>query len=361
MSVLLCQCSLLYRSLRIFSRLSVKFKSNDQRVFSGIQPSGIPHIGNYFGAIRKWKEFQDNGYDCIFSIVDLHAMTMDYNAETLRENIFMMTACLLACGIDPEKCILFLQSKVPQHTQLAWILGCLTTLPRLSRLPQYKEKTEKLKDIPLGLYIYPVLQAADILLYKSNIVPIGDDQIHHIQLTQHLARVFNNKFQNIFPYPEPFYDSKAARVRSLKYPIKKMSKSEINPINRIDLTDSPELIRKKFKTALTDFTSAVTFDPVARPGVSNLITIHSLFSGMSIQEICAQSEGIETADYKLIIAECAIEVLKPIQKKIQEFISDKSYLCEVLNKGSEKATLIAKQTIEEVSQVTGVNTLLKNM
>ncbi|XP_023223090.1 tryptophan--tRNA ligase, mitochondrial-like isoform X2 [Centruroides sculpturatus] len=283
-------------------------------------------------------------------------MTTDYNAEILRENIFTMTACLLACGIDPEKCILFLQSEVPQHTQLAWILGCLTTLPRLSRLPQYKEKTEKLKDIPLGLFIYPVLQAADILLYKSNVVPIGEDQIHHIQLAHHLAHLFNNKFQNIFPYPKPFYDVKVARIKSLKFPDKKMSKSEINPIGRIDLTDSPELITKKIKRAVTDFTSEVTFDPKIRPGVSNLITIHSLFTGLTVEEICARNEGIETAQYKLILAENIIEVLKPIQKKIQEFMTDKSYLCEVLNKGTEMAKSLAMQTIEEVSQIVSLNT-----
>ncbi|XP_015917495.2 tryptophan--tRNA ligase, mitochondrial [Parasteatoda tepidariorum] len=325
-----------------------------QTIFSGIQPTGVPHLGNYFGAIKKWSDLQNEGKNCIFSIVDLHSITLPQDPLQLKYNIHLMTACLLACGINPDLCILFLQSQIPQHTELAWILGCLTTMPRLAHLPQYKDKSSSLENIPLGLFVYPVLQSADILLYKSTHVPVGEDQIQHIQLTQHLVKVFNNKYGKIFPVPEALIDETCARVKGLREPDKKMSKSDKNFKNRIDLTDSPDIITKRIKEALTDFTSGVTYDMEKRPGVGNLILVHSLCSGKSFEEICKDSESLDTGQYKLVVAEAVIEHLKPIQEQIKRIMSDRGYIERILKTGSERAIEIASKTMNEVKTSVGL-------
>ncbi|XP_066991832.1 tryptophan--tRNA ligase, mitochondrial [Anabrus simplex] len=334
---------------------SSEFKLWSQRIFSGIQPTGNLHLGNYFGAVQRWVELQDSGKDVIYSIVDLHSITLPQDPEELRSNILKVAATLIACGINPEKSILFQQSKVRQHTELCWILGCRTTMPRLAHLPQFKEKSSALKDVPLGLYVYPVLQCADILLYRATEVPVGEDQVQHLQLAQHLARNFNNQYGAVFPIPKALVgDSHTSRLRSLRDPLKKMSKSEPDPRSRINLTDTSDSILEKCKKAVTDFTSALTFNPEERPGVSNLITIHSLLSGKSPQEICNECASLDTGRYKLVLAEVIEEKLKPIREETVRLMADPVYLKTVLEKGSEKASLIAEETLLDVKNRVGL-------
>ncbi|XP_055902444.1 tryptophan--tRNA ligase, mitochondrial [Eupeodes corollae] len=327
-----------------------------RKIFSGIQPTGSLHLGNYLGAVQKWAELQNSGEDVTYCIVDLHSITVPQDPEKLRNNIIQMTATMLACGIDPNKSTLFLQSTVKEHSELNWILGSLTTIARLRHLPQYKDKTQKMKEIPLGLFLYPVLQAADILLYKTTHVPVGEDQVQHIQLTQHLGSLFNNRFGTTFPDCHAIIDRKeAARIRSLRDPSKKMSKSDPEVKSCIYLTDEPDVIVEKIKKAVTDFTSEVTYDPENRLGVSNLVAIHSLVSnGKTPEEICKDVQGIDTGKYKMVVAEAVIEHLKPIRTKINEYLKNPSELVYILDDGREKARTIAEETMAEVKQKVGL-------
>ncbi|XP_065201767.1 tryptophan--tRNA ligase, mitochondrial [Planococcus citri] len=341
---------------RKYSNVATAETTWPERILSGIQPTGVLHIGNYFGAVKNWVELQNKNSNVLCSIVDLHALTLPYAIEKLPNNILLMTASLLACGIDPNKSILFLQSQVPEHTQLCWVLGCLTTLPKLAQLPQYREKSEKLKEIPLGLYLYPVLQAADILLYKATKVPVGEDQLQHLQLSGYLARKFNRKFGETFPVPKPLiYANAGARIKNLREPLKKMSKSHINEKSRIEITDPPDLIVEKMKKAVTDSTSRVTYDPENRPGVSNLIDIHSLLTGTNPNRICEDVENLNTGEYKLIVAEALVEMLKPIQSEIISLLNDKPYLTSLLSDGAQKACSIATDTWKLVSKQIGAS------
>ncbi|KAK9888837.1 hypothetical protein WA026_001062 [Henosepilachna vigintioctopunctata] len=268
---------------------------NSPRIFSGIQPTGIIHLGNYLGAISQWKKRQDENENVILEIADLHSITLPQNPETLRQSILQMLATLLACGISPEKVLLFQQSMVSTHAELSWILGCVCTMPRLAHLPTFKEKSASLKDVPLGLYIYPILQAADILSYKATHVPVGEDQSQHIQLTQELAKMFNKRYGYCFPIPHAIVtDNVYARLKSLRDPAKKMSKSDPDPKSRISLLDKPEEVIIKIKKAVTDFTSEISYDPEHRPGVSNLLSIHSFMSSKSIDVICKEVQGLNT-------------------------------------------------------------------
>ncbi|KAK6168875.1 hypothetical protein SNE40_020043 [Patella caerulea] len=323
------------------------------QVFSGIQPTGIPHIGNYVGAIRNWLKLQKKYQRVILSIVDLHSITTPQNPERLRENIFDMTACLIACGVDLQRCILFQQSSVSQHAELAWILGCMCTLPRLQQLPQFKQKSDKLKDVGVGLFTYPILQAADILLYKSTLIPVGKDQLQHIELARHLARTFNRTTEVLFPNPIEMIGH-IPKIQSLRNPANKMSKSEENTLGRIDLTDSPDNIREKVKKAKTDFTSRVTYDPDNRPGVANLIKIHEALTGDTPEDICEDALLLDTARYKLKLAEIIIEKLKPIRENYIQLKSDRGYLKTVLEAGQLKAIQIAEATFSEVKKAIGL-------
>ncbi|XP_025423866.1 tryptophan--tRNA ligase, mitochondrial isoform X2 [Sipha flava] len=271
---------------------SVKWK---EKVFSGIQPTGTLHLGNYFGAVSKWVKLQNEDREVFYSIVDLHSITLPYDAKKLEKNVLLMTASLIACGINPERSTLFLQSQVPEHTQLSWVLGCLTTMPRLGQLPQFKEKSATLKDVPLGLYLYPILQAADILLYKATKVPVGEDQIQNLQLAHSLARTFNRQYGETFPISEVLVQQDcSSRIRNLRDPTKKMSKSHPDKRGKIDITDTPDDIVEKVKKAVTDCTSQITYDPDNRPGVSTLLTMHSLISGLSPEEICEENKLLDT-------------------------------------------------------------------
>ncbi|XP_055528358.1 tryptophan--tRNA ligase, mitochondrial [Wyeomyia smithii] len=336
--------------------LETKTHTWPRKIFSGVQPTGCLHIGNYLGAVKRWVDLQNAGEDVTYCIVDLHSITLPQEPEILRHNCLQMAATLLACGIDPMKATLFVQSAVPQHAELSWILGCMTTMARLTHLPQYKEKSAKLKEIPLGLYIYPVLQAADIMLYKATHVPVGEDQVQHLQLAQSLARAFNNRFGTTFPFCEAkVSDDTSSRLKSLRDPAKKMSKSDPDPKSCIMLTDEPKVIQEKIKKSVTDFTSEVTFDPEKRPGVANLITIHSLTSGKTPAEIFVEAKGLNTGQYKQQVTEALVEHLNPIRIQIGRYMDDPNYLTAIIENGCEKARSTAERTITEVKEKVGMN------
>ncbi|XP_041448114.1 uncharacterized protein LOC111071282 [Drosophila obscura] len=328
-----------------------------RKIFSGIQPTGSVHLGNYLGAIRKWTQLQNSRDDVTVCIVDMHSITMPHNPPVLRENIFSMAATLLACGIDPAKSTLFVQSAVLEHCEFNWILSSMTTTPRLAQLPQFKEKSRLLRDIPLGLYVYPVLQAADIMLYKATHVPVGADQLQHIQLAQHLARTFNGRYGELFPVCHAMIEEgDASRVLSLRDPSKKMSKSEGNPKSTINLCDPPELIMEKIKKAVTDFTSDITYNPISRPGVSNLVNIHAQVTGQTIKSVLDEAKTLDTAKYKARVGDAIIAHLRPIRERIQEQLSNKNELIYMLEMGAEKARTQAQQTMRNVKQRLGLGT-----
>lgn len=350
-------------SCRFSSKASSSLKSKTEptfprKIFSGVQPTGALHIGNYFGAIKRWVDLQNASEDVTYCIVDLHSITLPQDPEKLRTRSLELTAILLACGIDKTRSTLFLQSSVPQHTELGWILGCMTTMPRLAHLPQFKEKSATLKDVPLGLMVYPVLQAADIMLYKATHVPVGEDQVQHLQLAHHLAKIFNTKYGVTFPQCHSIVaNDLSCRIKSLRDPLKKMSKSDPDTRSCIMLTDTPKQVTDKIKKAVTDFTSAVTFHPEERPGVANLITIHSLATGLTPEEICEESSILDTGKYKLRVAEALVEHLNPIRLKIEEYMQHPDYLESVLVEGAEKAGVVADATLTEVKDRIGLRNL----
>ncbi|KAG0714153.1 Tryptophan--tRNA ligase, mitochondrial [Chionoecetes opilio] len=324
-------------------------------ILSGIQPTGELHLGNYLGAVRQWVQLQQGGDDVLFCVVDLHSITLPQDPATLHSHTLAMAASLLACGIDPGRAVVFQQSRVQEHTQLAWVLGCLTTMARLGHLPQYKEKSATQKEIPLGLYVYPVLQAADILLYHATHVPVGEDQLQHIQLASDLARIFNKRFGQTFKAPQPLVlGQDAGRLRSLRQPTKKMSKSEPDARGRVALSDAPDVVREKFKKAVTDFTTEVYYDPEARPGVSNLMVIDRAVTGRTLEEIQAASRGLTTAQYKLAVAEAVVEHLAPIRQRMNHLLQEPGHLDQILEKGAEQARERAAKTWNAVRQKVGL-------
>ncbi|MCJ8732426.1 hypothetical protein PDJAM_G00210990 [Pangasius djambal] len=322
------------------------------RVFSGIQPTGIPHLGNYLGALESWVALQNDYSSVLYSIVDLHSITQPQNPELLQNNILDMATSLLACGIDPTRSILFQQSVVSEHAELSWILGCLTSMPRLRHLPQWKMKSKQKGEGSVGLYTYPVLQAADILLYKSTHVPVGEDQIQHLELAQDLARIFNNNYGELFPEPRALLSS-TRKVKSLRDPSSKMSKSDPQKLATIFLTDTPDDIVFKIRRAVTDFTSEVTFDPVGRPGVANLVCIHAAVSGQTVEDVVRLAKGLDTGKYKTVVAEAVVQRLEPIRQEIQRLKADRSHLESVLAKGAEKARSLAAPVMQEVRKRVG--------
>ncbi|XP_011878448.1 PREDICTED: tryptophan--tRNA ligase, mitochondrial [Vollenhovia emeryi] len=334
--------------LREYSKQTTRI-NYPKRIVSGIQPTGSVHVGNYFGAIRRWVELQDSGEAVLCTIADLHSITLPQNPKELRQNVLLMTATLIACGVDFKKSILFQQSDVLTHLGLYWILVNITTMARLAHLPQFKEKSEFLKNVPAGLYNYPVLQAADILLYKATHVPVGQDQVQHIQLAQDLAYIFNRQYGQTFPIPHTLISNgPSQRIKSLREPMKKMSKSHADPKTRLNILDEPDVLLEKVKKAVTDFTSEVTYEPDERPGVSNLINIHSLFTGKTPEEICKEAVGLNTGQYKLVLADVVIEKLSPIRKDILRLTGEPAYLDEILKEGAERATELATNCWTEV-------------
>ncbi|XP_052811126.1 tryptophan--tRNA ligase, mitochondrial-like [Mya arenaria] len=346
---------------RLSRKLSTKEVQEDgfiqcpERVFSGIQPTGVPHLGNYVGAISNWVKLQEEGNSMMVSIVDLHSITVQQDPAELRENIQTMAACLLACGIDSDKTILFQQSTVPQHAELCWILSCLCTLPRLEHLPQWKDKSKRVSDPKVGLFTYPILQAADILLYKSTLVPVGEDQITHLELARDLARSFNRKYGLIFPRCSQLLGD-VAKIRSLKDPSSKMSKSDPNPMSRIDLSDSPDEICDKIGKAVTDSLSKdITYDLDLRPGVANLIDLHSSLTGQSVEEIVkyVQNQGMNKKTYKDYLASVVNDKVQPMNAEMNRLLSDRGHLNSVLKNGQDKASSIAVNTMSDVMSLVG--------
>ena len=321
-------------------------------IFSGIQPTGVFTLGNYLGAIKNWKQLQED-YNCIFSVVDLHAITVRQDSAALRRQSLDSAALLLACGIDPQKSILFLQSHNPRHAELSWILSCYTQFGELSRMTQFKDKSKRHADnINAGLFTYPVLMAADILLYKTDMVPVGVDQKQHLELARNIAERFNGIYGNVFTVPEPYIPKVSAKVMSLSDPEKKMSKSDENQNSFITLLDDRDTIIRKFKRAVTDSDTCVRYGE-GKSGINNLMSIYSSVSGKSFSEIEKEFEGKGYGDFKLAVGECVADELSPIKAEFDRISKDKAYLTEVLKNGAEMAQKYSKRTLEKVYHKVG--------
>ncbi|NEP02780.1 MAG: tryptophan--tRNA ligase [Symploca sp. SIO2E9] len=328
-----------------------------QRILSGVQPTGNLHLGNYLGAISNWVEAQSQ-YDNFFCVVDLHAITVPHNPSTLKENTYKTAALYLACGLDLEHCKIFVQSHICAHSELTWLLNCVTPLNWLERMIQFKEKAVKQgENVSVGLLDYPVLMAADILLYDADKVPVGEDQKQHIELTRDIAVRINDQFgskgESVLKIPEPLIRKEGARVMSLNDGTRKMSKSDPSELSRINLLDSPEEINKKIKRCKTDPIKGLSFDEPERPECNNLLTLYMLLSGKQKQEVAAQCQDMGWGQFKPLLTEATIEALKPIQQKYQEVIDEKGYLESVLRKGRQQAEAVANATLSRVKTALG--------
>ena len=324
------------------------------RVFSGIQPSGSLHLGNYLGALCNWVAMQDT-HECVYCVVDLHAITVRQHRAELRRSSIDLANLFLAAGIDPERSIVFVQSHVPAHSELTWILNTITYMGELRRMTQFKDKTEggEGESIPVGLFDYPVLMAADILLYRADEVPVGEDQKQHVELTRDVAERFNNAFGKAFVVPRPVIRKIGARVMALDEPQRKMSKSAGSVNSYIALMDAPDVIRKKVRRAVTDSGSAVVAGP-DKPALTNLLGIYSILSGETVDTITARYEGRGYADFKADLGEVVVEALTPIQRRIRELETDKACTIEVLRAGAERAEAIATRTLDKVRERMGL-------
>lgn len=324
------------------------------RLFSAVQPSGAVTIGNYIGAIRNFAKLQDE-YDCIYAVADLHAITVRQEAARLRKNTQELMALFIACGIDPEKCVLFVQSHVPAHCELTWVLNTIAYPGELSRMTQFKDKSARhAENVNMGLMDYPVLMAADILLYQAALVPVGADQKQHLELTRDLAIRFNNRYGNTFTVPEGYISKgSSARVMSLADPSRKMSKSDDNVNAFVTMSDDRDTVIRKFKRAVTDSDTVVRYDPEEKPGVSNLLTIYQAFTGKSIAEAEKEFEGKGYGDFKMAVGEAVADALAPIQAEQAKLLADKGYLNEVMKKGAESAFRAARRTLSKVYRKVG--------
>jgi tryptophanyl-tRNA synthetase len=319
-------------------------------VFSGVQPSGNLHIGNYIGALRQWVRIQEES-DAIFCIVDLHAITVPQDPKILKEKVFDIAALYLACGIDPQKAHIFIQSENSDHTELAWILNTITPFGQLERMTQFKEKSEK-HEANVGLFDYPVLMAADILLYQTDEVPVGEDQKQHLELTRDLAEKFNKKYGEAFKLPNPVISKETARIMSLQNPASKMSKSDKDPLGTINLLDSEEQIKEKIKKAVTDSGSSITKNPSA--AIVNLLIIYSVFKNQAFEKSLVGLEGKSYGEFKTILADLLVSELFKIQKKYKEIRSDEKLLRQILNEGREYVKIKSSQTLQSVKEKMGI-------
>jgi tryptophanyl-tRNA synthetase len=318
-----------------------------KRVLSGIQPTSDSfHLGNYLGAVKQWVELQD-GHDAFYCIVDLHALTVETDPTLMRKRTLVSAAQLLALGISPEKSTLFVQSQVPEHNQLAWVMECITGFGEASRMTQFKDRTAKggSDSTKVGVFTYPMLMAADILLYQADLVPVGEDQRQHIELTRDLAERFNSRYGNTFNIPSGFILKQGAKIYDLQNPIAKMSKSAESVAGLIEILDTPEVNAKKIKSAVTDAGREIKFDEKEKPGVSNLLTIHSALSGQSISELENHFAGKGYGDLKGEVADVVVEYLKPIREKTLELLADESHLLAILSNGAAKAHEVASTTL----------------
>lgn len=335
---------------------SNRFKNNGgvtmKTIFSGIQPSGMITIGNYIGALKQFVALQ-NEYNCYFCIVDQHAITVPQDPKTLQKNIRSLAALYLAVGLDPNKATLFIQSEVPAHAQAAWMLQCISYIGELERMTQFKDKSAGKEAVSAGLLTYPPLMAADILLYSADLVPVGDDQKQHIELTRDLAERFNKKYNDIFTIPDIHLPNVGARIMSLQEPTKKMSKSDPNQKGFITMLDEPKQIEKKIKSAVTDSDGVVKFDKENKPGVSNLMSIYSIFGNISVEDLEKKYEGKGYGVFKTDLAEVIINALQPIQDRYKELI-DSDELDNILDEGAEKAALVANKMLRKMEKAMGL-------
>lgn len=322
-------------------------------LFSGIQPSGYIHIGNYIGALRNFT-ILENEHDCLFSIVDLHALTVRQDPAGLRRKTLELAALYIAAGLNPQRSIIYCQSHVPQHAELAWILNCFAYMGELGRMTQFKDKALQHKDnINAGLYTYPVLMAADILLYQTDLVPVGADQKQHLEITRDIALRFNAIHPDVFRIPEPFIPKQTAKIMSLTEPLRKMSKSDPED-SFIALTDKPEDISRKFKRAVTDSDGEIRFDPENKPGVSNLLSILSTLSGEGMDTLVARLAGQGYGKLKEETAQATVEAMKPIQARFQQLMGDRQYLAETLKENAQRAQVLALRTLRKVYKKLGL-------
>ena len=323
-----------------------------QIIFSGIQPSGTLTLGNYIGALRNFSLLQDD-YDCIYCIVDMHAITVRQNPAELRRRCMELAAIYIASGLDPKKSLIYCQSHVSGHAELSWILNCFTYMGELNRMTQYKDKAAKHADnINAGLFTYPVLMAADILLYQTNLVPVGVDQKQHLELCRDIAQRFNGVYGDVFTVPEPYISKVGAKIMSLQEPTRKMSKSDPED-TFIALLDDPDTIRRKIKRAVTDSDGEIRFDPENKPGVSNLLSIMSALGAGDIDALCAEMAGQGYGALKTRTADCVIAALEPLQAEYKRLIADKGYLQTVLNENAQTANYLATKTLRKVQKKIG--------
>lgn len=328
-----------------------------KRLVSGIQPTGNLHLGNYLGSLKNWIELLNSGqYEALMFIADLHSITVPYNPAVLKQNVLHTAATYLACGLDPEKAAIFVQSDIPEHAELNWILGCFTSMGWMNRMTQFKDKSKKYKAdrVTLGLYNYPVLMAADVLLYNADFVPVGEDQKQHVELMRDISQAFNRELKtDYFITPEPMIMGEAKRVMSLKDGTKKMSKSDDSDYSRVNLTDSADIILKKFKKAKTDSIETVSYDPDNRPEITNLLKIFSALSGIKIDKLVSEYKTAGFSKFKTDLADVVIAAIEPIAQKTQEFINDKEYVISVLREGRLKAKAIAEKNILKIKEIAG--------
>jgi len=327
-----------------------------KRVLSGIQPTHDSfHLGNYLGALKQWVDMQEN-HDAFYCVVDLHALTVETDPKLLKKRTLLSAAQLIAIGLDPNKCTLFVQSHVPAHNQLAWVFECITGFGEASRMTQFKDKSQKsgADRINVGLFTYPILQAADILLYQPDFVPVGEDQRQHVELTRDIAQRFNSKYKEIFNIPKPEIIKSLAKINDLQDPNAKMSKSAPSMAGVIELLDSPEVTLKKFKSSVTDNGKEIKFDEKLKPGISNLLTIHSALSGKSVTDLESEFSGKGYGDFKAAVAEVVIAKLEPINKRTNELMDDPAELSRVLNNGAQKASEVASTTLKAAYSAIGL-------
>ncbi|MDA2965104.1 MAG: tryptophan--tRNA ligase [Actinomycetota bacterium] len=329
---------------------------SNKRVLSGIQPTHDSfHLGNYLGALKQWVELQENN-DAFYCVVDLHALTVETDPKLLQQRTLISAAQLIAIGIDPDKSTLFVQSQVPAHNQLAWVFECITGFGEASRMTQFKDKSKKggAERTNVGLFTYPILQAADILLYQPDFVPVGEDQRQHVELTRDIAERFNKKFDKVFNIPQAQIIKSLAKINDLQDPTAKMSKSATSMSGVIELLDSADTTMKKFKSSVTDDGKEVRFDEKEKPGISNLLTIHSALSGKSITELENDFSGKGYGDFKTAVAEVVISALEPIAKRTNELMSDRSELTRILKSGEIKANQVASETLKAAYSAIGL-------
>ena len=322
-----------------------------KRILSGIQPSGRLHLGNYLGPLHHWPEMIEE-FDCYFFLADLHTITVRQTPAELRKQTLALLAQYIACGLDPEKCVLFIQSHVPAHSQLAWVLNCYTMFGELSRMTQFKDKSAKNADnINAGLFTYPVLMAADILIYQADMVPVGEDQKQHVEICRDIANRFNGIYGDVFKVPEPYIAKVGARIKGLSAPEAKMSKSQ--PDGCVFLLEKPEDIQRKFKKAVTDSDASVRFDPAAKSGVSNLIQIYAAATGKSFEAIEAEFDGRGYGDFKKTVGDAVVELLRPLREETERLLADKAYLESIYRSGAERAACVANRTLSKVYKKVG--------